>query len=103
MIQENDLPSKEEVQKFCHPGGSADTNLQCNDTGNDLSPNLVSHSVVEDSMVIGPISSSDEVMEEETQSVLRDAMAKANTRAEVAALYSLVLPISARPVAGQVL
>ena len=73
-------------------------------TGPSVSPDIVSkeeecHSSHDDffsdeSLVIGQMSPDTTDVKEESHSTLHDAMAKATTRAEIAALHSLLPPIS---------
>ena len=100
---EGDCP-EDENNSFCSPGVKVETEhahikkdaLEDSASSEDAICEGSSGSFSDDSLVIGPISPDVTEKKEDSDSILHDAMAKAKTRAEVAALFSLLPPVSTK-------
>ena len=100
---EGDSP-QDENNSFCSPGVKVETEhahikkdaLEDSASSEDAVCEGSSGSFLDDSLVIGPISPDVTEKKEDSDSILHDAMAKAKTRAEVAALFSLLPPVSTK-------
>ena len=99
---EGDSP-QDESNSFCSPGVKIETKhvhrikkyaLDDSASSEDAVCEGSSDSLSDDSLVIGPISPNVTEKKEDSNSILHNAMAKAKTRAEVAALFSLLPPVS---------
>ena len=92
---EGDSP-QDENNSFCSPGVKVETEHEHikKDALEDSASS--EDAVCEGSLVIGPISPDLAEKKEDSNSILHDAMAKAKTRAEVAALFSLLPPVTTK-------
>lgn len=100
---EGDSPH-DESNSYCSPGVKVETEhvhvkkdtLEDSVSSEDALCEGSSGSLSDDLLVIGPISPDVNEKKEDSKSILHDAMAKAKTRAEVAALFSLLPPVSTK-------
>ena len=94
----------DESNSFCSPGVKVETeyvhikkdSLEDSASSEDALCEGSSGSLSDDPLVIGPISPDVTEQKEDSNSILYDAMAKAKTRAEFAALFSLLPPVSTK-------